>query len=182
MARRIFKHPVLTLEGFDVQTRGGPKEFVRLRMPDWVNVVPITADGEVVLVRQHRWGVDRETLEIPGGCVDAGESPEQAALRELVEETGYGGGTLQSLGFVWSNPAIQDNRTHLFVARGVRPVAAPSPDEAEEITVELHPLSALPALLDNGRIRHALAVVSLERLLRSAGDGGGTSWGSAGPR
>lgn len=173
MGRRLFEHPVLTVEGFPVTLRGGGSaEFVRLRMPDWANVIPVTEDGELVLVRQHRWGIDAPTLEIPAGVVDPGEDPSEAALRELIEETGHSG-ALRSLGWVWSNPALQDNRTWLFVAEGVRPIGAPSPDDSEQIEVVRVPLADLPDLLRTGQIRHALAVVALQRfLLERAGTAG----------
>lgn len=165
MPKRLFEHPILVVEGFDVRTRSGSAEYIRIRTPDWVNVVAITADDHLVLVRQHRWGIDASTLEIPGGVVDPGEDAAQAALRELREETGYDAPTLTPLGWVWSNPAIQSNRTWMFLARGAWRAGPPRPDEGEEIAVELHPLSAVPNLLFRGEIRHALAVVALQRVL-----------------
>ncbi len=165
MDRRVFEHPVFSVEAFPVETRAGREEYVRLRMPDWVNVVAVTAKDELVLVRQHRWGTRRTTLEIPGGTVDGGEAPLEAARRELVEETGYGRGTWYSLGSVHPNPAIQDNATWLYAAVGVEPVAAPDLDPGEEIAVELAPATALPRLLREEAITHALAVVTLQRFL-----------------
>ncbi|MCB9765280.1 MAG: NUDIX hydrolase [Alphaproteobacteria bacterium] len=135
-------------------------------MPDWVNVVALTEDDRLVLVRQHRFGIDQETLEIPGGCVDPGETPAEAAVRELREETGYGGGALAPMGVVWSNPAIQDNRTWLFAMRGARRLGAPELGPGEQdLRVELRPRAALPGMLERGAIDHALAVVALQRFL-----------------
>src|SRR5438309_280907 len=78
-----------------------------LQTVDWCNVVPITTDDRIVLVRLHRFGTDRTSLEIPGGLVDPGESPLSAAGRELLEETGYQAGEIVSLGSVLANPALQ---------------------------------------------------------------------------
>lgn len=161
----LFEHPVVRIEGVPVATPAGDQVWARLHMPDWVNVIPVTAAGELLLVRQHRVGADRVTLEIPGGCVEPGEDPTHAAARELREETGFAG-PLVGIGAVWSNPAIQTNRTHLFVARPVERIGPATPDPEEEITWETRPLSALAAMLDSGEIDHALAVVALERALR----------------
>lgn len=161
----LFEHPVVRVEGVPVETERGRELWARLHMPDWVNVIPVTSAGELVLVRQHRCGAARSTLEIPGGCVEPGEDPAVAAARELREETGYAG-PLVSLGVVWSNPAIQTNRTHLFLARPVEAVGPASPDPGEVIAVERHDVRRVGALLDDGTIDHALAVVSLERALR----------------
>src|SRR5690349_16614812 len=85
---------------------------VAISCPDWVNVIPVTRSGEVVLVRQFRFGIWQDTLEIPGGMVDDGEAPADAALRELEEETGYRPRELVPLGSIHPNPALQSNRCH----------------------------------------------------------------------
>jgi ADP-ribose pyrophosphatase len=163
--RTEYQHPILAVETFPVEGRAGVHRFVRVRLDDWVNVVPITEDGQVVLVRQHRYGIDLDTLEVPGGAVDPGEEPETAALRELREETGYGGGRCTSLGHVWVNPAIQTNRCHLFAVEGVRIVGERDLDPTEAITVETVPASDIAGLVADGTISHSLAVVTLQRAL-----------------
>lgn len=163
MARLRYSNPILTLEGFDVP--GAANEFVRMRMPGWVSVVPVTEDGDLVCVRQHRWGLDASTLELPAGVVDVGEDPRDAAARELLEETGYGGGVWRDLGWVHPNPALQDNRCGLWAALGVRELAEPTPDPTELLEVVLHPLADARGLLDNPEFSAALSVVVLQRLL-----------------
>lgn len=138
--------------------REAPHTFYRLAAADWVNVIPLTDGGEVVLVRQFRAGVEAETLEIPGGIVDPGETPRAAAERELLEETGFCAREVQPLGVVHPNPALFTNRCHTFVARGVRSCAEQRLDDGEAIRVERVPLARVPALLSGGQITHALVV------------------------
>jgi len=152
-------------------TRQAPHTFYRLHATDWVNVVPLAPGGaEVVLIRQFRAGIGRETWEIPGGMVDPGEAPAAAALRELREETGFVGAAAEELGWVHPNPALFDNRCWTFLVRDVVRGAAPEPDEDEVIAVEVVPLSEIPAFIRTGRITHALVIAAFHRLF--AGDAG----------
>jgi 8-oxo-dGTP pyrophosphatase MutT (NUDIX family) len=142
-----------------------------LECPDWCNVIALTSSGDVVLVRQFRFGTWADTLEIPGGMVDPGETPAQAAARELAEETGYTARELIPLGWVHPNPAFQENRCHTFLALDCAP-GTPRPGEDEEVEVLLVPRTRIPELLRNGSITHALVVAAfqLEGLrLRSPG-------------
>jgi 8-oxo-dGTP pyrophosphatase MutT (NUDIX family) len=140
-------------------------ERVVLEAPDWINVVALTEDRNVVLVRQFRFGRRSVTLEIPGGMVDPGEAPEAAARRELLEETGYGGGRWRLLGAVEPNPAMLDNLCFHFLAEDVRPVAAVAPDGGEDIAISLLPVTSLPALVRDGGIRHSLVISALSRVI-----------------
>ena len=129
---------------------------------DWANVVPLTDDGRIVLVRQHRFGIDGPSLEIPGGLVDPGESPLEAARRELREEAGYEAGALTPLGALYPNPALQPTRLHMFVARGCTPAAhGPALEELEDCAVVLVEVAELPRLIAAGEIHHALVVTAL---------------------
>ena len=139
-------------------------DFYVIESNDWINVVPVTAEGDVVLVRQFRHGVRELVLEIPGGIVEPGEAPEHAARRELLEETGFASNRLESLGWIYPNPAIQENRCHLFVAHEVEKVAEPSLDETEEIEVIRLPLSQVEDMIERGELNHALVIVALARL------------------
>lgn len=167
------RYPFLDLvEHTLTDARGrAPRTIVTFAMPDWVTVVPVTERGELVLVRQHRHGVDAATIEPPGGIVDPGEDPAASALRELREETGYEAAAVEPLGWVHPNPALQDNRCHLFLARGVRLAGAPADDPDEETEPVLFDAQAARAALEEGAITHALAVVALERALARLGLG-----------
>lgn len=161
----LFDHPIGRLVSFPVELPDGPVDFIRLEMPDWANVVAVTEDGDFVLVKQHRWGTSETTLEIPGGIVDPGEDALTAARRELLEETGYGGGVARALGTVRPNPAIQNNTLHGFLIEGVTKMAEPHLDPAEDIEIVFCSREELVAHLVANRIDHALAVVSLQRAL-----------------
>ena len=138
--------------------------FYVLESADWVNVIPITPDGEMVLIRQYRHGIREITLEIPGGMIDPGESPAEAAAREMLEETGYRSDPLIPLGRISPNPAIQSNWCYTFLAPNARPVAALSLDHTEEIDVIIVPRAEIARLVATGAINHALVVVALYAL------------------
>jgi len=140
---------------------GQTTDYVNLAAPDWVNVVAVTRGGDLVLVRQERHGVCAMSLEIPGGMVDPGETPAQAALRELREETGYVGTQAVALGWVHPNPAIMSNRCHLFYAPDVELLHEPEPDGREEIEVSTVPLAKVRGMVASGEITHSLVICAL---------------------
>ena len=136
-------------------------DFFVLDSGDWVNIIPVTADGRVVLIRQYRHGTNDMTLEIPGGMVDREDpSPLHAARREMQEETGYDSEDIIPLGAIHPNPAIQGNRCHSFLARNVEKLFEPSFDTTEETEVILVHTDELPELVSQERITHAVVVVA----------------------
>lgn len=156
---------------------GAEHEFTVLESRDWVVVVALTAAGEVVLIRQYRHGYGAVTLEFPGGLVEDGVKPEQAARDELRQETGYGGGVWTELGRLSAVPALFDNHLHVFLARGVERRGEPELDAGEDIHTELVPKGRLRGLVEAGEIIHAqmLAALYLYELWaeRQGGRGGG---------
>jgi 8-oxo-dGTP pyrophosphatase MutT (NUDIX family) len=140
-------------------------DFHVLESADWVNIIPITTAGEVVLVRQFRHGIRNCTLEIPGGMVDPEDaSPLVAARREMIEESGYDSERVEALGSIHPNPAIQNNHCHSFVAYDVEHRHVPRFDSTEETEVVLAPLTRIPELIRAGDITHALVVVAFHWL------------------
>ncbi len=137
------------------------REFVSIHASDWVNVVPLTTDGRLVLVRQFRYGINDFSLEVPGGVIEDGEDPVVAGLRELAEETGYAGGAARLLGSVHPNPAIQDNRCHAVLADGVMRAGALAWDEDEEMEVVTAPVDDVLAWARGGQITHSLSLTAL---------------------
>jgi ADP-ribose pyrophosphatase len=164
----LFESSWLTLSQHAVLSASGevlPQPVYTLEMGDWVNVVPVTTSGEVVFVRQHRFGTQSDSLEIPGGLIDPGETPLDAARRELEEETGFTATRWEALSWTFPNPALQGNRLFMFVARGCERTAEVSLDPLEDCRVELVRYESLPALLERGEVRHALVLVALYELL-----------------
>ncbi len=138
-------------------------DFYRILSVDWVQIVPVTAQREIVMVRQYRHGPGEVTLEIPGGLVDSGEDPQTAAVRECLEETGYRASGVRPLGSVNPNPALFANRLHSFVAELAEPVGPIRNEGAEQTELELVPEERIPELLLTGSIDHALVATTLWR-------------------
>jgi ADP-ribose pyrophosphatase len=134
---------------------------------DWANVIPLTPDRKVVLIRQFRIGIGDIVLETPGGMVDPGDAaPLDAAKRELLEETGYGSDDLEPIGHSHPNPATQNNTIWFFVARGVRKLGGQSLDPGEDIETELVDLKDIDRLIESGEITHALVLNAFDFLRR----------------
>jgi ADP-ribose pyrophosphatase len=156
---------------------GREHHFDVVEAPDWINVIALTPTGRVVLIRQYRAGANEITTEIPGGTVDAGETPREAAERELEEETGYQATDWSLIGRVDPNPAFQTNATWTFLARNAVRATAQRFDETELIDVEERPLDEVPGLIADGTIKHALVVCAFFHLAAR----GGLALGSALP-
>lgn len=140
-------------------------DFYALQAPDWINVIPLTPEGEVVLVEQYRYGLEAPTLEIPGGMIDEGETAGEAARRELREETGYVAEELESLGRISSNPAFLTNFAHIFLATGCRQEGQADPDPDERFLVHTLPRERFIDMVREGTIHHAIVVAAVARLL-----------------
>ncbi len=162
-SRYVIKSDFLSLRTDRRQAPGmGSHDFFVLEYPDWVNVVAVTSGGKVLLIRQFRHGREEETVEIPGGMVDPGESPATAARRELLEETGYEAGTLELLRRVSVNPAIQTNFCHLFLATDCKRTQNQQLDGTEVIEVEETEPCRVMSMLEDGTIHHSLNCLALE--------------------
>jgi ADP-ribose pyrophosphatase len=137
---------------------GQPHDMFVLEQPNWVNIIPLTTDEQVVMVEQWRHGTRSVHLETPGGLTEDGEAPDESARRELLEETGYEASEVVKLGTVHPNPAIQTNVQHYLLAKNCRKVAEPNLDHAEDIRVKLVPLAEVSRLIEKGEITHGIVI------------------------
>jgi len=146
-------------------SRRGERDFFILDAPNWVNIIPLTNRGDVVMIRQWRHGISEFTLEVPGGMVDPEDpSPMHAARREMIEETGFDSDTIVELGKVHPNPAIQGNICFSFLADKVRQVERVVSIGDEETEVVLVPMREIRGLIASGEVMHALTIAAFSFL------------------
>ena len=126
--------------------------------PTWVNIIPITKEKKVVMIKQYRFGSQEISLEIPGGMVDAGEDAQSAATREMKEETGYDSEEVHAIGKISPNPALMSNHTYSYVAYNVEKTGDQQLDNIEDIEVLEVDLNQIPTLITNREIDHSLVV------------------------
>lgn len=157
----------LRRERYRSRASGRAHDFYVIHLADAVNVIALTPERQVVLVRQFRAGSGHDSLETPGGLLEPDEDPLAAGARELLEETGYAGDPAAPVGTVWANPSILTARSTTIAITNVRRVADPRLDHGEEVAVERVPESEILAMIQDGRIDHALTVVGLLWWLRA---------------
>ena len=165
-AHLVADHGVFRVERLVYEESPLPRDIFVFACPDWCNILAETPSGELVLVWQYRHGTDELSLEVPGGVIDPGEEPIDAARRELKEETGYEAESFELVSVVEPNPALQGNRCFTYLARGARPAGATAFDDLEDLETVVVPRSELASLIDDRVITHALVVVALEVYLR----------------
>lgn len=162
-ARTVARTRIFDVQSVDFRHPARPQaqDFFVISAPDWVNVVALTPDRQLVLVRQFRYGTDDFSLEIPGGVMDPGEDAITAGVRELREETGYVGTNARLLGRVHPNPAMQNNRCHLVLVEGARREAGLDWDADEEFEIMTRPVDEVYQLAYAGGITHAMVLDAL---------------------
>jgi 8-oxo-dGTP pyrophosphatase MutT (NUDIX family) len=151
----------LCRERFRSRKTGMTHDFYVAYLKDGVHVVALTPEDEVVMVRQFRAGLHRDSLETPGGLIETGEALGAAGARELLEETGYAGDPPELLGTISPNPGLLAQQISTIVIRNAKQIAEPEPDQNEELTVELVPVSKIHALIEKGDIEHGVCVAGL---------------------
>lgn len=135
----------------------------------WANIVVLTKENEIVLVRQYRHGIGDVLLEFPGGVVEDDENPIEGARRELLEETGYTSSKFIEVGKIYPNPALQTNTLYCYLALDAERVGVQSLDAGEDIDVHLMPFDELVELAKRGEFPHALMTSVLFSVLAYLG-------------
>ena len=159
-SREIFDGVILRLRVDQVELpNGNPATREIVEHAHAVVVLPIDDAGDALLVRQYRYPISRDLLEAPAGGMDPGESPEEAAQREMQEEIGYSAGSLEYLGQFWSAPGFCTELMHAFIARDLTPSSLPH-DEDEIIAVETHSLDSIREMIRDGRIQDAKTIAA----------------------
>ena len=159
----VIRRPWLTARRDKVQLPNGivHDEYYVLEYPDWINVIAETKDGQIIIERQYRHGIGDVCYEICAGVIEKGETPLQAAKRELQEETGFGGGEWQEIMAISPNPGSTNNISHCFYARGVEKLFERHLDRTEDIEVNLFPRDKVFEMLNNGVFKQSLMIAPL---------------------
>ncbi len=162
-SRELFHRPWLTVRHDEVRLPDGRinPEFYVLEYPDWVNITAITEDGMFVMERQYRHGLGKTCYEIAAGVMEKGETPLEAAKRELLEETGYGEGEWSLLTVISGNCSTTDNLTHCWLAEGVKKIAGQNLDKTEDLSVCLMDRDQVRSLLLDDQFKQSLMAVPL---------------------
>lgn len=162
-SKYIIQRPWATLRVDKLQLPNGniKDEYYVLEYPTWVNMVAFTEDNQLLFVRQYRHGASKILIELPAGVVDEGEEPEEAARRELLEETGYAFESIEYICQLYANPATSGNLTYTYVLKGGKKVQEQQLDSSEDIEVVVMGIAeAKQFLFDNniGQSLHASAL------------------------
>ena len=168
-SKELLKTPVFTVMSQHEEAAGGLSgDYICLDAPECVVTIPEYGE-DFVLVRQWRHGASCLTTEFPGGVIGKGEEPEQAAYRELLEETGFKAGKLTLIGSVNPNPALFLSRFYVFLAQDLTPTGELHPDRDELISVKTLPISEVVASYGAGEFCHAFMGTALAFYLRKKG-------------
>ena len=157
-SKQLFNEPWLHIRVEKCELPDGrvmPAYYI-LEYPSWANAFALTKDGKVLMVKQYRHAIGEESIELAGGVVDPGESPEDAIRRELLEETGYAFESIELIGKLSANPATANNYTFLYLAKGGEKVAEQKLDFTEDVEVLLYSMEEVKQLLRENKILQAL--------------------------
>jgi len=160
---KLMETPYFALrsDGYRLPDGAVKDPYYVVERPDAAIIFPLTASGEVILVRQYRPPLGRMELGLPAGLVERGEDPETAARRELAEETGFGGGGWEPLTALASSPSLKDNWAYLFLACGVERISSPNLDEHERVEVATVQVEDLAGMVFSGQIVSSSGVAAV---------------------
>ncbi len=167
----LHKEPWLTIRKDKCELPNGKQvqEFFVNEYPDWVNVFCVTKEEKVLMVKQYRHGIGQVGIELPGGVVEKGESPEEGARREVKEESGYEFEHFECLGRISANPSTTNNFTHMFLASGGEKVGEQKLDETEDLEIILCTIEEIKYLVRENKIMQSLHVNTIMYALNKLG-------------
>ncbi len=159
----LIKKPWMTARVDKVQLPTGAviDEYYVLEYPDWVNTIAITKEGKFVFVRQYRYALGKTVNELCAGVIEEGEDPMDAAKRELMEETGFGGGKWQKWMEISANPSTHTNMTHCFLATDVEQIGLQHLDKGEDVEVRIFSREEVLGMLQGGEVWQSLMAAPL---------------------
>lgn len=163
----LIRRPWLTARRDRVKLPNGQinDEFYVLEYPDWVNVIAVTEEGEFIMIEQYRHGLGEVQMEICAGVVEKGEHHLDAAKRELMEESGFGGGKWRLLTVLSGNPSTTNNLTYCYVAEGVKKISDQHLDRTEDVAVRILSRNDVENLLRKDVMKQSLMAAPLLRYL-----------------
>jgi ADP-ribose pyrophosphatase len=167
-SKYISKHQYFTAreDAYETNTNKIVNPYFVVEMPESACSVALTAEGKVVLVKQYRYPINQDCIEIPGGFIDDTEDKEKAIARELLEETGYVFDKFYYLGKTYANPGVLNNCTHLFLCTGGKKVAEQSLDANEEIEIVLLDMEEVKQLVENNAITQSMHELCIYKALK----------------
>lgn len=162
-SKYLIKNKWLTVRQDHVKMPSGVEmeDYYILEYPNWINVIAITEDGKFVLERQYRHGTQSVDYELCAGTFEEGETPIEAAQRELLEETGYSGGEWQLYCMSTPNPAAMTNTNYSFLAKGVKNTGSRHLEKTEDIKVQLVSFEELEKIVENNEIKQGQMLAPL---------------------
>ncbi|MCM1355393.1 MAG: NUDIX hydrolase [Staphylococcus sp.] len=167
----LHRRPWLTVRRDEVRLPNGKvhDEYYVLEYPTWINVIALTPEGNFVMVKQYRHGLGIVATELCAGVAEEGEEPIEAARRELLEETGFGGGEWELNTVLSANPGSQNNLSYSFIARGVEKISDQHLDETEDIKVEILTEDEVWDMLVNDEMKQSLMAAPLWKYFALSG-------------
>lgn len=160
---QVFKRPIFSIDELDCfhPEKHVSHKFTVMNTPDWINIVALTTDKKIIMVKQHRLGTDEFTYETPAGVIESGEPPLDAAKRELLEETGYTSPSIELIQCAKANPAIMTTDIYFFLAKDCRQTHGQQLDTTEDIEVHLFNHEEILEKVKTGKISHSIILTAL---------------------
>lgn len=170
-SEQLSDHPYFKArkEAYKLESGKVVDPYFLVDLPTCVNIVGVTEDNKILMVRQYRHPIGAYSMEIPGGFIDANEEPETAAKREAVEETGYEFSSIKYLGKTAPNPGVLTNFVHMFLATGGKKLKEQALDANEEIEIFKFSFDEVRSMLLKGEIVQSLHALSLFYAFRELG-------------